>query len=137
MRRTGVQQELRNKYGEAEGVDVAHPHNAYLQVLLDSGLFGLVIIVGLYMVIWVYSIKLFFERGDPLYRSVGGMVLALLTGHLVANMGGQHFYPEEIHVGLWCAIGVMLRLYVDRSHLGANANFSNTQIVVSPFIIPI
>lgn len=118
-RRSGVREGFRD---EEKDVDVAHPHNAYLEVLLDSGLIGFVIIVGLHMVIWVYSVRLFVDRGDPLYTAGGGLALALLTGHLVAYMGGQSFYPEVTDVGLWCAIGVMFRLHVERDRLVAKAN---------------
>ncbi len=118
-RRTDLRERFRD---EDRDVDVAHPHNAYLEVLLDNGLIGFVIIVGLHMVIWVYSVRLFVDRGDPLYTAGGGLALALLTGHLVAFMGGQSFYPEVTDVGLWCAIGVMFRLHVERDRLVTKAN---------------
>ena len=118
--RTGLKDTLINEVGKS--VAVNHPHNAYLEVLLNSGLIGFVIIVGLHTVILVYSARLFVDRGDPLYTAAGGFALALLTGHLVANLGGQTFYPQEIDLGLWCAIGVMLRVYVARGHLVAEAN---------------
>ena len=121
MKRTGLKQKLEDKYVR-ESVDVDHPHQAYLQILLDNGLIGFVIIVGLHIVIWVYSARLFVDRGDPLYTAAGGVALVLLTGHLVAYMGGQNFYPDRIDVGFWCAIGVMLRIYVARGYLAAKAN---------------
>ena len=120
MVRTGLKKTLENELGSHDAV--THPHQAYLEVLLDSGMIGFVIIVGLHTFILVYSARLFVDRGDPLYTAAGGLTLALLTGHLVACMGGQSFYPREIDVGLWCAIGVMLRLYVARSCLAAGAN---------------
>jgi len=95
--------------------DDGRPHNAYLEILLDSGIIGFVIIVGLHLFIWVYAIRLFMDRGDPLCTSVGGVCLALLTGHLASFVGGQSFYAEEIDVGLWCAIGMMLRVYLARA----------------------
>jgi len=118
-RRTGVRERLR---AIDRDVDAGHPHNAYLEVLLDSGLIGFVIIVGLYMIIWVHSVRLFVDRGDPIYTAVGGLALALLTGHLVAHIGGQSFYPEVTDVGLWCAIGIMFRLHVERDRLAAMLN---------------
>ena len=120
MIRTGVQKTLENELGPDSAV--GHPHNAYLEVLIDSGLIGFVIIIGLHIVIWVYSARLFVDRGDPLYTAAGGVALALLTGHLVAHMGGQNFYPDRIDMGFWCAIGVMLRVYVARGYLAAKAN---------------
>jgi O-antigen ligase len=121
MRRTGLQRKLGNQY-VGEGISVAHPHNGYLEVLLDSGLIGFVIIVGLHTLILLYSARLFVDRGDPLCTVAGGFALALLTGHLVAHMGGQTFYPSEIEVGLWCTIGIMLRVYVARGCLVAKVN---------------
>lgn len=122
MQRTGLTGTLENEVGAWEAV--THPHNAYLEVLLDSGLVGFVIIVGLHGLILVYSARLFVDRGDPLYTAAGGVTLALLTGHMVAYMGGQSFYPEEIDVGVWCAIGVMLRLHVERRRLVSWARVS-------------
>lgn len=119
MRRAGVRDILENV---DKDVAMAHPHNAYLEVLLDNGLIGFVIIVGFHIVIWVYSVRLFADRGDPLFAAAGGFALALLTGHLVAFMGGQSFYPKAIDVGLWCAMGVMLRLYVTRCSLVTEMN---------------
>lgn len=138
MRRTGLQQDLENQYGAREGVDVAHPHNAYLEVLLDSGVIGLIIIVGFHIFICVYAARLFVDRGDPLYTAVGGVALALLTGHLVSFMGGQSFYAEEIDVGLWCAIGIMLRLYVERGRFAeqVNATSAANTYIISDMIVP-
>ena len=120
MVRTGVQKTLENELGVFEAV--THPHNAYLEILLDNGLIGFVIIVGLHIILWVYSARLFVDRTDPLYTAAGGIALALSTGHLVANMGGQHFYPDNIDIGCWCAIGVMLRVHVTRIQLLAKVN---------------
>jgi O-antigen ligase len=113
--RTGLHRTIENEVGYQDAV--THPHSAYLEVLLDSGLIGFVVVVGLYTFILVYSARLFVDRGDPLYTAAGGLALALLTGHLVASLGGQSFYPMEIDVGLWCGIGVMFRLAVERHYL--------------------
>ncbi|MEJ2417339.1 MAG: hypothetical protein P8Y45_10495 [Exilibacterium sp.] len=36
---------------------------------------------------------------------------------LVASLTGQSFYPEERSFGVWCAMGLMLRVYVERLKL--------------------
>ena len=120
MNRKGLTEKDKKEAGKSRGVN--HPHQAYLEVLLDGGLLGFVVIIGLHGFILVYSARLFVDRGDPLYTAGGGLALALLTGHLVANMGGSSFYPRVIDLGLWCAIGVMLRLYVARGRLVAEMN---------------
>lgn len=124
MQRAGVQKSIENELGADEAV--AHPHNAFLEVLLDSGLIGFFVIIGFYLIIWMYAVRLFVDRGDPLCTTAGGIVLALLTSYLIASMGGQSFYSEETDVGLWSAIGVMLRVYVARSRLVDDVNSVST-----------
>ncbi len=119
MPRTGMTQELLNIWGAAASMAVSHPHNAYLEVLLENGLNGFVVVVGLHMLILVYAVRTFVAREDPMLMAAGGVALSLLTGHLVANLGGQSFYPRPTDVGLWCAIGAMLRCYVNMQSLGS------------------
>jgi hypothetical protein len=42
------------------------------------------------------------------------MALALILALLVAAFGSQTFYPREGAVGMWAAIGLMLRLMVEK-----------------------
>jgi O-antigen ligase len=92
-----------------------HPHNAYLEILLDDGLFGFFLIMPVYFVSLVQSFKLLVDRSDPLFSAVGGVASALILGLLFASMGSQSFYPKESSVGMWAAIGLMLRVYVERA----------------------
>lgn len=110
MRRTGLANYILET--KREGFD--HPHNAYLEWILDNGLIGFVLVMPFYaMMVW-YAVRLFRDRGDPACAAVGGVALALLLALLVAAMGSQTFYPREGAVGMWCAIMLMLRVYVQR-----------------------
>ncbi len=120
MQRTGLSNRIETESELREMI--GHPHQAYLQELLDNGLTGFVIVIGLYAFIWVYAVRLFVDRTNPWYSAAGGVALALVTGHLVACLGGQSFYPDRVDVGCWCAIGLMLRFYVARSHLLTEVN---------------
>lgn len=91
-----------------------HPHNAYLEILLDSGLIGFLVVVPFYVVVLRHGFRLFLDRSDPLYGAVGGVCCALVLALLVAAMGGETFYPREGAVGMWAAMGVMLRVSVER-----------------------
>jgi O-antigen ligase len=113
MIRTGLSEMLSRQVGEEYAL--GHPHNAYLQMLLDNGAIGLAVVMSFFVIILGYSGRLFRRDGDPWASGVGGMALALVLGHLVAGMGSQSFYPEYGDCGMWCAIMLMLRVRVERA----------------------
>jgi O-antigen ligase len=100
----------------AAGVEewVGHPHCAYLEMLLDNGVLGFLLVLPLYGVLVLYSLKLFLDPVDPLDSAIGGMALALFLALLIASVGAQTLYPRESASGMWAAAGLMLRRYVDR-----------------------
>jgi O-antigen ligase len=121
MQRTGIATFLWQELGEG----FPHPHNAYLQWLLDNGLLGFVPVLAFYVMLLKYSISLFRDDRNPVFISIGGVSLSLILTLLVASVGSQSFYPREGAVGMWCAIGLMLRIFVQRSGLegGVSSGF--------------
>lgn len=117
MVRTGLTQFLLLNLGEAFG----HPHNAYLELLFDNGLFGLILIIPFYIVVVRRSISLFMDTRHPLFTAVGGASSALVLALLIAGTGSQTFYPREGWLAMWCAIGLMLRVYQERERWAAAA----------------
>ena len=113
MKQTGIATYLFTEYSEA----FPHPHNAYLQLLLDNGILGALCIFPFYILILKYSYTLFRDNRSLEFIATGGCCLALVLALLVASMGSQSFYPREGAVGMWCAIGLMLRVYMQRSRL--------------------
>ncbi len=112
MARTGLTEYLRHHYGKYDAFP--HPHNAYLEMLLDNGLIGFVIVMPFYAVVVIHAMRLFTDRGNSILAAVGGVALALLLALLVASMGSQTFYPREAEVGMWAAIGLAIRTWVSR-----------------------
>jgi O-antigen ligase len=110
MRRTDLSYQLMSELGES----FPHPHNAYLEWLLDNGLVGFLPMMIFYLVVFIYSTKLFLSKTDPLYSTIGGVTLALVLSQLTGAMGAQSFYPREGTMIMWCAIGLTLRVTVDR-----------------------
>lgn len=100
----------------AEHADISfpHPHNMYLECLLDNGFVGFAMIIPFYAVVVSHAVRLFLDRTSPLYAAIGGIALALVLALLVAGMGSQTFYPREGAVGMWAAIGLMLRTSIVR-----------------------
>ena len=109
MQRTGLQEFLRREYGDSEAFP--HPHNMYLETLLDNGLLGSIPILLFWMIMFLYSARLF-RYDDPLCSAVGGLSLSLMTVQLIAGLGAQHFYPRESTMCVWAAMLLSLRVYV-------------------------
>ncbi|SHO51458.1 O-antigen ligase like membrane protein [Desulfopila aestuarii DSM 18488] len=120
MIRTGLTGFLLHTYSET----FPHPHNAYLQLLLDTGFVGALFILPFYLVVLKYSVSLFRDNRQLEFIASGGFCLALTLALLVASLGSQTFYPREGAVGMWCAIGLMLRIYVQRLQLPPHNNIT-------------
>ena len=110
MKTTGIANYLWNELREA----FPHPHNAYLEVLLDNGILGFLGVIPFYLVVLWQAVRLLLDRSDPFYSAIGGMTCSLILALLVGAMGGQTFYPREGSLGMWAAIGLMLRVAVER-----------------------
>jgi O-antigen ligase len=110
MMRTGLAAQLWLDFAES----FPHPHNAYLQWLLDNGWLGFIPVMLFYLIVLRRSLVLLRDGRDPLFVAAGGMALALVGAWLVGGLGSQTFYPREGAVGMWCAMFVMLRVWRER-----------------------
>ena len=110
---TGLKDWLWDEFRES----FPHPHNAYLELLLDNGVIGFVCVMPFYMVILWQAFSLFLDKENALVSCVGGIACALVLALLIAAVGSQTFYPREGAVGMWAAIALMLRLHVERSRV--------------------
>jgi len=106
MVRTGVTTQLIILLEES----FPHPHNAYLQFAIDTGLIGLAIALTVFFHFGIYAMRLLLDKDSDASVAVGGTCLALMLALAVASIGSQTFYPREGTVGMWCAIGLMMRV---------------------------
>lgn len=111
MQRTGLSLYLWEEYREA----FPHPHSAYLQLLLDNGLIGAFPIAIFFYLILKYSFSLFRDKRSVICVTTGGVALSLVLAFLIASLGSQTFYPREGAVGMWCAIFLVFRVYLERA----------------------
>jgi O-antigen ligase len=128
MQRTGLTYMLATKLGEG----FAHPHNAYLEITFDSGLVGLLIVVPFYVYVLWCALRLYADRQSPIAMAAGGAGAALVMALLVAGLGSQSFYPKEASVGMWCAIGLVLRVWVQRQGLTKSAPLAAAAVPLTP-----
>jgi hypothetical protein len=88
-----------------------HPHNAYLQAVLDMGVIGLVLLLAYYVHVW----KGFRALGSnpyltPAMRGFFQGACAALVAFAAACMTGGSLRPQPDNVLLWIAIGIMYGL---------------------------
>jgi hypothetical protein len=83
-----------------------HPHNAYLETLLDHGyLLGLARLAPFLYIGWL-GYRLSRRRGDPVVRLAGLVGAAWVTCTLTMGVSGQHFGLTENLFTFWCVASV-------------------------------
>lgn len=103
-----------------------HPHNAYLELFLDNGFVGALPVLIFFLLVTKTGISLFGDMRRREFVAVGGVGLSLVLAHLLASFSAQSFYPREDTVGMWCAIGLMLRVAVERARWVGGALWERT-----------
>lgn len=101
---------------------VTHPHNAYLQTLLDMGLLGLVAF-GAYFTHVLRSFRRLAHdaRLEPSMRAFFEGASAGLLGFLVTALVDSSFVPKPEHALLWFAIGMAHGLHRDGDDAAGSA----------------
>jgi O-antigen ligase len=93
---------------EGRLLQVAHPHNAYLEAYIDTGVIGLVLFFAFWIVMWR---KFRAYRKDPrLTSELQGFfegAAAGLAAFLVAGLAGSSLTPAPEQAFLWLTVGVM------------------------------
>lgn len=99
---------------DAVGRVPTHPHNSYLEVLLDAGVVGLLtclaVMFGLTRAAWM----LLRERNDRLITAVGAVAMIAVVTELSAGIAGSSFYPTQSAVPYLCVWGVAMRLATEK-----------------------
>lgn len=89
-------------------LQVSHPHNAYLQALLDTGLLGLVLLVAYFIHVWRgFTAMARDPQLGPTERGFYAGAAAGLISFLIAGMAGSSLMPVPEQTFLWLAIGMM------------------------------
>jgi O-antigen ligase len=94
---------------------VGHPHNAYLEALLDMGLLGLGLLLAYYWHVW----RGFRALGSnayltPVMRGFFQGACAALLAFALAGMTGGSLRPQPENALLWITIGMMYGLLARR-----------------------
>lgn len=121
---SGVAERAESQLGETW----PHPHNAYLEYLLDTGLLGMLLTLPIYLTMVAWSFRLF-RLPDPFFTAVGGVAFSLFMAFLLSSMGAQTFYTRESVVIMWAVSGLLVRVWLeyDRVEYGEDTGFFGTE----------
>src|SRR6266568_364071 len=87
---------------------VSHPHNAYLETLLDMGMAGLILVCAYFAHVWKGFRALGLDPSlSPTLRGFYLGAVAGLLGFLAASVTDGSLAPKPEQVFLWLAIGMM------------------------------
>lgn len=93
----------------ASGGAEVHPHNAYLQALLDVGVLGLLPRLGPFLYVLWAGAWLAWKRQDPLLRLTGVAGVSVASTTFAMGLTGQHFgFTENLFI-FWCVAGLVVR----------------------------
>jgi O-antigen ligase len=85
-----------------------HPHNAYLETLLDMGLVGFALALAYYTHVWQGLRRLAADASlSPELRGLFQGAIAALAAFFVACVTGSSLRPQAESAYLWIAIGLM------------------------------
>jgi O-antigen ligase len=98
---------LRQRIEQLTGGCPNHPHNAYLEMLLDSGAVGLIITILLFVGFPVLAYRRR-RQGDPLLTTVLHAGLAAAATILIMGISGQTFWPREGVDAILCLYALMM-----------------------------
>ena len=100
--------EIYVKIAAGAGNCPGHPHNG--EVMLNTGMVGLVIVLIVYGGLLLFSAGLCRNAQDPLLKAAGGAALASIGALVVAGVSGQHLFLPT--VAMWCFVGIVTRAWV-------------------------
>jgi O-antigen ligase len=93
---------------EMRMIVVAHPHNAFLGLLLDMGIVGLVSVCAYFILVWRGFRKLYRDTSlSPEMRALFQGAAAGLFAFAMAGFAGSGLTPVPEQAYLWLAIGLM------------------------------
>ncbi|KJJ85411.1 O-antigen ligase-related protein [Candidatus Omnitrophus magneticus] len=103
------------KYGRPELPQ--HPHNAYIQSMLDNGLIGTILFLTFFISLFYKSWRLYKTSKSVFAANYGyGFAITILI-FLIQGVTGFRFYPYEESYFIWFYLGGLMWVYQNQTYL--------------------
>jgi O-antigen ligase len=89
--------------------DYGDTHNYYVEVLVETGLLGLVLFLWLLKGMWGLGFSLARSAKDPFWASIGLGFVALISSAAVLNLFGDRWTYQQVTGFLWVSLGLVAR----------------------------
>ena len=93
-----------------EGVFAFHTHNLYLQILIESGIFGFITFLGIIFMSFRHGLITLINSTDELTKTVLAALIAGLTGFLFHGITENSFYNFKILYLFWFMLGLIMTI---------------------------
>ncbi len=99
---------------DTEGAVPTNPHNGFLDVMVNSGAIGMIIVLGVFLGSGVASLLLLLSRTDPIAIAAGGVGMAHVSGCLINALSGGVLMPCQSMLGTYAAMGIAVHMWAGR-----------------------
>ena len=87
---------------------VGHPHNMYLEAILDTGIFGFFIIISFFFFLLKNGYRnLELIKNNEMQEYQYGIFVSIIA-YLIAGVTGRSFFPELANSLLWVILGLQI-----------------------------
>lgn len=85
---------------------VGHAHNMYLDMILESGVLGLVVLLSFYTYILIRFMKTFYRDSlNPFQKDLLAAVIVAIICYLISGFTGRRLFPSLSNVYVWIITG--------------------------------
>jgi len=83
----------------------AHPHNMYFELILDSGLLGFFIMIGIFSIVGMNIFKSVSAIKDNKLRYYQCAIIVSIIAYLITGLTGRSLFPILANSYFWIVLG--------------------------------